>query len=101
MRKSRDDKEQAEILDTVAATAVDLQFRVYMYIRCECETLDKWRTRLRQIISRARVSRDLPSLPATSGATSLVTRRLGGWRIGGSHEYVRCPVRQPASIDER
>ncbi|XP_048508618.1 uncharacterized protein LOC105683568 isoform X2 [Athalia rosae] len=35
-------------------------------------------------------------------ATSLVARRFGGgWRVGGSHEYVRCPVRQPASMDER
>ncbi|EGI57393.1 hypothetical protein G5I_14581 [Acromyrmex echinatior] len=34
-------------------------------------------------------------------SSSLVTRRFGGWRTGGSHEYVRCPVRQPASMDER
>lgn len=34
-------------------------------------------------------------------SSSLVGRRFGGWRAGGSHEYVRCPVRQPASMDER
>ncbi|XP_077255133.1 uncharacterized protein LOC143893518 isoform X3 [Temnothorax americanus] len=41
-------------------------------------------------------SRDSPV-----AASSLVTRRFGGWRTGGSHEYVRCPMRQPASMDER
>ncbi|XP_018315942.1 uncharacterized protein [Mycetomoellerius zeteki] len=41
-------------------------------------------------------SRDSPV-----ASSSLVTRRFGGWRTGGSHEYVRCPVRQPASMDER
>ncbi|XP_039304036.1 uncharacterized protein LOC105203432 isoform X6 [Solenopsis invicta] len=41
-------------------------------------------------------SRDSPV-----ASSSLVTRRLGGWRTGGGHEYVRCPVRQPASMDER
>ncbi|XP_063973627.1 uncharacterized protein LOC135160704 isoform X14 [Diachasmimorpha longicaudata] len=41
--------------------------------------------------------------PGNSTTTSIsgVGRRFGGWRFGGSHEYVRCPVRQPASIDER
>ncbi|XP_029031874.1 uncharacterized protein LOC114870863 isoform X4 [Osmia bicornis bicornis] len=38
--------------------------------------------------------------PITS-SSSFVGRRFGGWRAGGSHEYVRCPVRQPASMDER
>ncbi|XP_043272022.1 uncharacterized protein [Venturia canescens] len=47
-------------------------------------------------------ARDSPSLPAISTTpASLITRRVGGWRVGGSHEYVKCPVRQPASIDER
>ncbi|XP_011335580.1 uncharacterized protein LOC105278287 isoform X6 [Ooceraea biroi] len=41
-------------------------------------------------------SRDSPV-----ASSSLVTRRFGGWRTGGNHEYVRCPVRQPASMDER
>ncbi|XP_036145920.1 uncharacterized protein LOC105834529 isoform X2 [Monomorium pharaonis] len=41
-------------------------------------------------------SRDSPV-----ASSSLVTRRFGGWRIGGGHDYVRCPVRQPASMDER
>lgn len=41
-------------------------------------------------------SRDSP-VPSSS----LMTKRFGGWRTGGSHEYVRCPVRQPASMDER
>ncbi|KAH0955642.1 hypothetical protein HN011_000885 [Eciton burchellii] len=40
-------------------------------------------------------SRDSPV-----SSSSLVTKRFGSWR-GGSHEYVRCPVRQPASMDER
>ncbi|XP_015595792.1 uncharacterized protein LOC107267993 isoform X2 [Cephus cinctus] len=34
-------------------------------------------------------------------SASSVARRLGGWRVGGNHEYVRCPVHQPASMDER
>lgn len=38
--------------------------------------------------------------PVTS-SSSFIGRRFGGWRAGGSHEYVRCPVRQPASMDER
>ncbi|KAG6800381.1 hypothetical protein HZU73_04260 [Apis mellifera caucasica] len=43
-------------------------------------------------------SRDSP----VTCSSSLVGRRFGGWRAGGgSHEYVRCPVRQPASMDER
>ncbi|XP_015118298.1 uncharacterized protein LOC107041973 isoform X2 [Diachasma alloeum] len=43
------------------------------------------------------------SAQGTTSTTSIsgVGRRFGGWRFGGSHEYVRCPVRQPASIDER
>ncbi|KAL0128898.1 hypothetical protein PUN28_003931 [Cardiocondyla obscurior] len=41
-------------------------------------------------------SRDSPVASSSS-----VTKRFGGWRTGGSHEYVRCPVRQPASMDER
>ncbi|XP_076628015.1 uncharacterized protein LOC143345105 isoform X1 [Colletes latitarsis] len=36
-----------------------------------------------------------------ASSSSFVGRRFGGWRAGGSHEYVRCPVRQPASMDER
>ncbi|XP_044586445.1 uncharacterized protein LOC123266314 isoform X3 [Cotesia glomerata] len=32
---------------------------------------------------------------------SLIVRRFSGWRISGSHEYVRCPIRQPSSIDDR
>ncbi|XP_008548893.1 uncharacterized protein LOC103572189 isoform X2 [Microplitis demolitor] len=32
---------------------------------------------------------------------SLIIRRFSGWRISGSHEYVRCPIRQPSSIDDR
>ncbi|XP_053987606.1 uncharacterized protein LOC128880997 isoform X3 [Hylaeus volcanicus] len=43
-------------------------------------------------------SRDFPT---ASSSSSFVGRRFGGWRAGGSHEYVRCPVRQPASMDER
>ncbi|XP_043258516.1 uncharacterized protein LOC122400859 isoform X5 [Colletes gigas] len=42
-------------------------------------------------------SRDSPM----ASSSSFVGRRFGGWRAGGSHEYVRCPVRQPASMDER
>nr|XP_034171179.1 uncharacterized protein LOC117600202 isoform X6 [Osmia lignaria] len=42
-------------------------------------------------------SRDSP----ITSSSSFVGRRFGGWRAGGSHEYVRCPVRQPASMDER
>ncbi|XP_017762343.1 PREDICTED: uncharacterized protein LOC108552350 isoform X2 [Eufriesea mexicana] len=42
-------------------------------------------------------SRDSP----VTSSSSFVGRRFGGWRAGGSHEYVRCPVRQPASMDER
>ncbi|XP_034942068.1 uncharacterized protein [Chelonus insularis] len=38
---------------------------------------------------------------ASSITPSLITRRFSGWKLGGSHEYVRCPVRQPASVDER
>ncbi|XP_072746014.1 uncharacterized protein [Anoplolepis gracilipes] len=34
-------------------------------------------------------------------SSSLVAKRFGGWRTSGNHEYVRCPVRQPASMDER
>ncbi|XP_014487426.1 PREDICTED: uncharacterized protein LOC106751134 isoform X2 [Dinoponera quadriceps] len=41
-------------------------------------------------------SRDSPV-----ASSSLVARRFGGWRSSGNHEYVRCPVRQPASMDER
>ncbi|CAL1675224.1 unnamed protein product [Lasius platythorax] len=41
-------------------------------------------------------SRDSPV-----ASSSLVTKRFGGWRTSGNHEYVRCPVRQPASMDER
>ncbi|XP_066588585.1 uncharacterized protein [Prorops nasuta] len=41
-------------------------------------------------------SRDSPV-----ASSSLVSRRFGCWRTSGSHEYVRCPVRQPASVDER
>ncbi|XP_074106278.1 uncharacterized protein LOC141532021 isoform X2 [Cotesia typhae] len=32
---------------------------------------------------------------------SLIVRRFSGWRISGSHEYIRCPIRQPSSIDDR
>ncbi|XP_043510626.1 uncharacterized protein LOC122528986 isoform X6 [Frieseomelitta varia] len=42
-------------------------------------------------------SRDSP----VTSSSSFIGRRFGGWRAGGSHEYVRCPVRQPASMDER
>ncbi|CAL7947071.1 unnamed protein product [Xylocopa violacea] len=42
-------------------------------------------------------SRDSP----VTSSSSFVGRRFGGWRASGSHEYVRCPVRQPASMDER
>ncbi|XP_071856875.1 uncharacterized protein isoform X2 [Bombus fervidus] len=42
-------------------------------------------------------SRDSP----ITSSSSFVGRRFGGWRAGGSHEYVRCPIRQPASMDER
>ncbi|XP_076674379.1 uncharacterized protein LOC143372222 isoform X2 [Andrena cerasifolii] len=42
-------------------------------------------------------SRDSP----VTSTSSFVGRRFGGWRTGGSHEYVRCPIRQPASMDER
>ncbi|XP_032677082.1 uncharacterized protein LOC116846808 isoform X3 [Odontomachus brunneus] len=43
-------------------------------------------------------SRDSPV-----ASSSLVARRFSGWRNSGNHEYVpiRCPVRQPASMDER
>lgn len=41
------------------------------------------------------------SLREPGTTSSLVARRFGGWRVGGSHEYVRCPVRQPVSVDER
>ncbi|XP_076161381.1 uncharacterized protein LOC143143693 [Ptiloglossa arizonensis] len=40
-------------------------------------------------------SRDSPM----ASSSSFVGRRFGGWRA--SHEYFRCPVRQPASMDER
>ncbi|XP_017875895.1 uncharacterized protein LOC108622495 isoform X2 [Ceratina calcarata] len=45
-------------------------------------------------------SRESPVIPSSS---SFVGRRFGGWRATttGSHEYVRCPIRQPASMDER
>ncbi|XP_012216833.1 uncharacterized protein [Linepithema humile] len=47
-------------------------------------------------------SHQQPSLrDSPVASSSLVTRRFGGWRTSGSHEYVRCPVRQPASMDER
>ncbi|XP_076232638.1 uncharacterized protein LOC143178080 [Calliopsis andreniformis] len=42
-------------------------------------------------------SRDSP----VTSTSSFVGRRFGGWRTSGSHEYVRCPIRQPASMDER
>lgn len=41
-------------------------------------------------------SRDSPV-----ASSSLVAKRFGGWRTSGNHEYARCPVRQPASMDER
>ncbi|XP_025268742.1 uncharacterized protein LOC105252055 isoform X6 [Camponotus floridanus] len=41
-------------------------------------------------------SRDSPV-----ASSSLIAKRFGGWRTSGNHEYVRCPVRQPASMDER
>lgn len=41
-------------------------------------------------------SRDSPV-----GSLPFVGRCFGGCRAGGSHEYVRCPIRQPASVDER
>ncbi|XP_046425279.1 uncharacterized protein LOC124304579 isoform X2 [Neodiprion virginianus] len=52
--------------------------------------------------SSQEASYQLHSLREAAGTTpSLMARRFGGWRVSGSHEYVRCPVRQPASIDER
>ncbi|XP_050460621.1 uncharacterized protein LOC126856272 isoform X5 [Cataglyphis hispanica] len=41
-------------------------------------------------------SRDSPV-----ASSSLVAKRFGGWRTSGNHDYVRCPMRQPASMDER
>ncbi|XP_023288565.1 uncharacterized protein LOC105703806 isoform X2 [Orussus abietinus] len=41
------------------------------------------------------------SRDSSATSSSLVARRFTGWRMGGSHEYVRCPVRQPASLDDR
>ncbi|KAK0094800.1 hypothetical protein PV326_009958 [Microctonus aethiopoides] len=37
----------------------------------------------------------------TNASPGLVTKRLGGWKVGGSHEYVKCPIRQSSVIDER
>ncbi|XP_051156906.1 uncharacterized protein LOC127278959 isoform X7 [Leptopilina boulardi] len=34
-------------------------------------------------------------------SSSLTARRFSGWRTGSSHDYVRCPVRQPISMEER
>nr|KAF7408927.1 hypothetical protein H0235_013779 [Vespula pensylvanica] len=44
-------------------------------------------------------SRDSPVPPPTT--TSLVAKRFSGWRVPGSHEYVKCPIQQPVSMDER
>ncbi|XP_043472042.1 uncharacterized protein LOC122504834 isoform X3 [Leptopilina heterotoma] len=33
--------------------------------------------------------------------SSLTARRFSGWRTSTSHDYVRCPVRQPISMEER
>ncbi|XP_071645477.1 uncharacterized protein [Temnothorax longispinosus] len=62
----------------------------------ESTTKDNIETSLLDPSHQQPSSRDSPV-----AASSLVTRRFGGWRTGGSHEYVRCPVRQPASMDER
>ncbi|XP_014614777.1 PREDICTED: uncharacterized protein LOC106792774, partial [Polistes canadensis] len=42
-------------------------------------------------------SRDSPIPPTTS----LVAKRFSGWRVASSHEYVKCPIQQPTSMDER
>ncbi|XP_057322117.1 uncharacterized protein LOC130665662 isoform X3 [Microplitis mediator] len=48
----------------------------------------------REFISSSTITTAIPS-------PSLIVRRFSGWRISGSHEYVRCPIRQPSSIDDR
>lgn len=62
----------------------------------ESATRDNTETSLLDPSYQQPTSRDSPV-----ASSSLVTRRFGGWRTSGSHEYVRCPVRQPASMDER
>ncbi|XP_070156930.1 uncharacterized protein [Polyergus mexicanus] len=43
----------------------------------------------------------LSSRDSPVASSSLVAKRFGGWRTSGNHDYVRCPMRQPASMDER
>lgn len=61
----------------------------------ESTTKDNMETSLLDPGSQQPSSRDSPV-----ASSSLATKRFGGWRTG-NHEYVRCPVRQPASMDER
>ncbi|XP_018345737.1 PREDICTED: uncharacterized protein LOC108750640 isoform X2 [Trachymyrmex septentrionalis] len=62
----------------------------------ESATKDNTETSLLDPSHQQPSSRDSPV-----ASSSLVIRRFRGWRTGGSHEYVKCPVRQPASMDER
>ncbi|XP_020278601.1 uncharacterized protein LOC109852136 isoform X2 [Pseudomyrmex gracilis] len=62
----------------------------------ESTTKDNTETSLLDPSYQQPSSRDSPI-----SSSSLITKRFGGWRSSGSHEYVRCPVRQPASMDER
>ncbi|XP_029174348.1 uncharacterized protein LOC114942983 isoform X3 [Nylanderia fulva] len=62
----------------------------------ESATKDNMETSLLDPGCQQPSSRDSPV-----ASSSLVTKRFGGWRASGNHEYVRCPVRQPASMDER
>ncbi|KAF7988990.1 hypothetical protein HCN44_007300 [Aphidius gifuensis] len=63
------------------------------------ESKDQADVSLIEVCPQQSTSRDCSS--SLNKNIPLISKRFPGWKFGGSHEYVRCPIRQPTSIDER
>ncbi|KAK0174433.1 hypothetical protein PV327_010202 [Microctonus hyperodae] len=56
---------------------------------------------LEPYLQQSTAPKECISTTITNASPCLVTKRLAGWKVGGSHEYVKCPIRQSSIIDER